>query len=449
MDTRKFVAARSKAEAVARLYSAADCPAPAQPLGPGSKERKDVLTATASRFALDVNTAAAKDVLAREIVEAFGGTWDTRYSSTGQTITLDGLNAVLAPAEERRRLETERELRSLDPAYPPGFHPARDKLEVVRRISSLTGGRPQDLGPGSKERKSVLTELVENLSLPVDARLSKTRLAEAITRYFGLTWTDACWSRGETLTLVGLNTVLAGAEQEVRRGLHASRTRLLQEAQLLVSALAHACPSHWEGRECVQQMVDAEHAKSRQTEWVGWYFEFIGLPALINAYGGGPRRVGATEFDYARAFVWDLKAHAQPNLRQPGHVTGEAPLNDRDSILRCVETTGSLGFLVLSGSSVHDDDGSFDTWHRKMRGSTTARTERSRTLKAAFTPVTVDAYVFQGMSGLESALEKKVLTPFHQGRQASGAARAPKLKLNLGRGREEGYVMASSPLTMT
>lgn len=449
MGASQFIAAKSKTEAVARLYAAADVAAPTPLLGPGSKERKSVLTKTATRFGLHVNTDAAKDVLAREIVEAFGGTWDARYSSTGQTITLAGLNAVLEPAERCRRLEAECELRTLDPIYPPGFSPARDKLEVVRRISSLTGARPQDLGPGSKERKSVLTDLVENLSLPIDTRLSKTRLAAAIVHHFGLTWTDTCWSRGETLTLVGLNTVLAGAERRVLHGIHASHTRLIQEAHLLVSALAHTCPPYWEGRSCVQQMVDNEYAKARQTEWVGWYFEFIGLPALINAYGGGPQRIGATEFDYARTFVWDLKTHAQPGLRRRHDVAGDAPLNDRDAIRQCVENTGSLGFLVLSGSSVPDADGSFDTWHRMVRGNTKARTGRSRTLKAAFTPVTVDAYVLQGTKGLESALEKKVLTAFSQGRQQNGDPRAPKLKLDLGRGRDEGYVMASSALTTT
>lgn len=160
MGASQFIAAKSKTEAVARLYAAADVAAPTPLLGPGSKERKSVLTETATRFGLHVNTDTAKDVLAREIVEAFGGTWDARYSSTGQTITLAGLNAVLEPAERRRRLEAECELRTLDPIYPPGFSPARDKLEVVRRISSLTGARPQDLGPGSKERKSVLTDLL-------------------------------------------------------------------------------------------------------------------------------------------------------------------------------------------------------------------------------------------------------------------------------------------------
>ena len=57
--------------------------------------------------------------------------------------------------------------------------------------------------------------------------------------------------------------------------------------------------------------------------------------------------------------------------------------------------------------------------------------------------MTVDAYVFQGATGVEDALEQRVLISFRQGRQPNGAARRPKLKLDLRRGRENGYVMAS------
>ena len=158
---------------------------------------------------------------------------------------------------------------------------------------------------------------------------------------------------------------------------------------------------------------------------------------------GRPRRIGATEFDYARSFVWDLKAHAQKGLAVPHDVVGQAPLNDRDAILRCARESQSIGFLVLSGAFVPDADGAFDAWHRRVRGSTRQRGPGSRALKAAFRPVTVDAYVFQGATGVEDALEQRVLIAFRQGRQPSGAARRPKLKLDLRRGRENGYVMAS------
>ena len=57
--------------------------------------------------------------------------------------------------------------------------------------------------------------------------------------------------------------------------------------------------------------------------------------------------------------------------------------------------------------------------------------------------MTIDAYLFEGSEEVEAALEQRVLTGFKQGRQQSGAARKPKLLLNLGKAREMGYVAAS------
>ena len=299
METSSFLPAKSKLEAVARLYAAAQTPA--EPLGPGSKEKKSVLTKTAERLSLDVDASAPKDILACQILEKLGQTWDRSFSSTGQTITLRGLNAILAATEAELQRRAVRELRGATPTLPDWFVPARDKLEAVRRISSITGGRPQDLGPGSKERKSVLTDLVDNLGLPLDSRLTKTKLAEAITATLDMPWNDSCWSSGQTVTLNGLNAVLAGAEQRLLHGHGHSvkQLRLQQEARLLVTALAASCPPHWDGRTCVKEMVRSEYGQAKQTEWIGFYFEFVGLPALINAYGGGPVRIGATEFDYS------------------------------------------------------------------------------------------------------------------------------------------------------
>ena len=441
MKMTPFVPAKSKVEAVARLYAAAQ--APAEPLGPGGEEKKSVLTRTAERLALPVDDAAPKDVLARQILEELGKTWDSSFSSAGQTITLAGLNAILFVTEAELRLRATRKLRSEPPIFPSWFTPARNKLEAVRRLSSVTGGRPQDLGPGSKERKSVLIDLVTNLGLPLDTRLSKTRLAGAVAAMLGMPWTEACWSTGETITLEGLNAVLAGAEQRALRGPHGARYRIRQEARLLVTALGGSCPVHWDGRTCVKEMIANEYSKARQTEWVGWYFEFVGLPALVNAYGGGPVRVGVTEFDYAREFVWDLKTHAQKGLNSSCEVSGDTPLNDRESVLRCIEERGSLGFLVLSGSPSFDGSAEFDAWHRKMRGKAAASTsKRPRRLKVALKPLTIQAYTFHGMQETERALANGVLKTFQQGHQPDGRSRRPKFILSLDKAQEAGLVIA-------
>lgn len=442
METSSFLPAKSKLEAVARLYAAAQTPA--EPLGPGSKEKKSVLTKTAERLSLDVDASAPKDILACQILEKLGQTWDRSFSSTGQTITLRGLNAILAATEAELQRRAVRELRGATPTLPDWFVPARDKLEAVRRISSITGGRPQDLGPGSKERKSVLTDLVDNLGLPLDSRLTKTKLAEAITATLDMPWNDSCWSSGQTVTLNGLNAVLAGAEQRLLHGHGHSvkQLRLQQEARLLVTALAASCPPHWDGRTCVKEMVRSEYGQAKQTEWIGFYFEFVGLPALINAYGGGPVRIGATEFDYARNFVWDLKTHGQEKLASPEGLSGEAPLNDRESILQCVEERGLIGFLILSGASSFDGFVEFDAWHRKMRGASASKSLHPRRLKVSLHPVTLQAHVFQGTDEIEQALADGVLKVFGQGHQQSGRPRKPKLKLMLRKAQAAGKVLA-------
>ena len=89
---------------------------------------------------------------------------------------------------------------------------------------------------------------------------------------------------------------------------------------------------------------------------------------MVNAYGGGPVRVGATEFDYAREFVWDLKTHAQEGLDSSCEVSGDAPLNDRESVLRCIEERGSLGFLVLSSSPSFDKSTEFNAYVADQQG---------------------------------------------------------------------------------
>lgn len=439
-----FAQAKSKQEAVARLCALAQVPP--VPLGPGGKEKKSILEAVVEFLFLDVDTGLRKDHLARGILEALGWEWSDRYSSTGQTITLEGLNALLEAAQNECASRVKQKMLSAGARFPEWFRPARNKLEVVRRLSSLTGAEPQDLGPGSKERKSVLVNLARDLGLGVDMSFSKTKLAEAIAYELDMPWTDRCWSRGETLTLEGLNSVLAGAERRVREnwalGAGDSDVSLVQEARLLVAALSSACSVKWDGRGCVSEMREAGHNQWKQIEWVGWYFEFIGLPTLINAYGGGPEKIGSTTFDYVRNYVWDLKTHAEEGARAPGDFKKLAPLNDKSAMDECLSERGSLGFIVLSGSASFGGHVEFDGWHRALRGKGPSTSDNPRKLKVAFEPVCLEAYAFEGEDALQEACKSGELRTFNQGHQASGAPRKPKYQLNLGKARAAGRVKA-------
>src|SRR3954452_844333 len=108
----------------------------------------------------------------------------------------------------------------------PRTRPARSKIEAVARIAALTHGEPERLGPGSKERKSVLVNLAAGLRFPVDSSAPKPDLGNQISRHLGVKWDESCWSTGQTITLEGLNRLLLGAEAYLATRRHAPQLAL-------------------------------------------------------------------------------------------------------------------------------------------------------------------------------------------------------------------------------
>ena len=386
---------QEQAQAVTRIPALTG--SPPETLGPGSKERKSLLVNLAASLGLDVDTEADKPELGRQIATMLGVSWTSDCWSSGQTITLAGLNQLLGGTHRevaRRSSDADRQ----------GFHPARSKLEAVTRISSLTDGPPQALGPGSKERKSVLTDLAAGLDLAVDTTLSKPALAREIVTAMNGVWDETCWSTGHTITLEGLNRVLAMTEATLSQRGSRDSVRTFstpaKEAAALLAALSSSMPGYMNGKACVREMLAAESKHWAQDEWRGFYFEFVGLPALVNTFGGGPTAVANTTFDYSLGEIWDLKCH--------GDDSHTAILNAKAAIDECLKTRG-VGLLVLSGTT-ETDDGEFRAWHRDLRvknGRVPRRRTRppafQRRSKCAFSPTRLDAFFIASASALDSA----------------------------------------------
>lgn len=436
----RFLPARSKLEAVTRI--SATTHSPPEGLGPGSKERKSVLVNLAAGLDISVTTQADKPGLGEQIARGLQMGWGVDCWSAGQTITLIGLNRLLEGAErEVKRREVQA------PAVV-AFVPARSKLEAVSRISALTDAPAETLGPGSKERKSALVNLAIGLSLTVDSRRNKPEVGAQIAAALGATWDPGCWSAGQTITLIGLNRLLEAGQREVER-CHGSLLRGLfrtarEEAAAILEALALVIPRHMEGRNCVGQMLEAEYSQWAQDEWAGFFFEFIGLPALVNAFSGGPVAFGNTIFDYGLTQVWDLKLHAA--------IGGAAPLNAMDAIDACLDAGRGLGFIVLSGDTEYDD-GAFRQWIRELRAAQGKKPAKRKTpasyvrkSKARFTPTKLEVFYFADAETLEGARNTGALTVMNQGRQSSGAERRPKYGLNLAKARATGLVLAAKTL---
>ncbi|MFC3687204.1 DUF262 domain-containing protein [Aquipuribacter hungaricus] len=89
----RYESARTKAEVVARMYFLGN--RVAEPLGPGSKEKKSALVALGRHLQMDLEPVAGKHECARLIASALGVPWDDTCISAGDTITLTGLNRLV------------------------------------------------------------------------------------------------------------------------------------------------------------------------------------------------------------------------------------------------------------------------------------------------------------------------------------------------------------------
>lgn len=318
---------------------------------------------------------------------------------------------------------------------------AKTKFEAVNKISMLTGSGPETLGPGSKERKSVLINLHRGLGLGDATGHSKIELGGKIAARLGVAWDKSCYSTGETITLDGLNRLLAAAtavieDTRVRTGLSASDEATMYSAVILQQILAQRSPGKpkfdfvWDGRIAVEEMVAANFSHARQTEWPGWYFEFKTLTSLINAFGGGPHKVGGTEFDYRNIRTWDLKSHSETNPI--------APLNDKHAI-RTAASHDGIGFIILGGKPRYSEEDEFYRWHNEVIRGNPPETRRpnSRKLKTGFELRSLTFNFVDNMHTLTRLEHDGVLTDFKQGRQADGSPRNLKYNLNCVRARQD------------
>ena len=307
------------------------------------------------------------------------------------------------------------------------FVPARNKLEVVARISNLTNSGPETLGPGSKEHKSVVLNLARGMGLAVSENETKQGIASRIVQTSGRKWTDECESVGQTITLVGLNLILqTGFEYFGKLNSYQSLIEMTLEEELkrISEVVMEKTPRLMDGVEAIHEMKEAEFSQWRATEWQGFYFEFKVRPELITRLGGGPKKIGSTSFDYALNRTWDMKVHST-STRHGKRSELNCALNDAES-MRIAVAQGGVGLMILSGEPTYDWD--FTRWHKKFRSGSDE--EPKKALKKSFKSERMDFFFIPTLSRLEEALESGEFALFKQGKQPTGEARKVKYSLN-------------------
>ena len=313
------------------------------------------------------------------------------------------------------------------------FVPARNKLEVVARISNLTNSGPETLGPGSKEHKSVVLNLARGMGLAVSENETKQGIASRIVQTSGRKWTDECESVGQTITLVGLNLILqTGFEYFGKLNSYQSPIEMTLEEELkrISEVVMEKTPRLMDGVEAIHEMKEAEFSQWRATEWQGFYFEFKVRPELITRLGGGPKKIGSTSFDYALNRTWDMKVHST-STRHGKKSELNCALNDAES-MRIAVAQGGVGLMILSGEPTYDWD--FTRWHKKFRSGSDE--EPKKALKKSFKSERMDFFFIPTLSRLEEALESGEFAIFKQGKQPTGEARKVKYSLNFNKSLE-------------
>ncbi len=191
----------------------------------------------------------------------------------------------------------------------------------------------------------------------------------------------------------------------------------------LVEAVVDIVPSHLDGQTCIAEMKDRESRNWRQSEWPGFYIEELLLERLGPRLGvkAGPQVLNTT-FDAELGRVFDIKTHDE--------LSGtDVILNAADATDAVLARFGALGFLIVNGVAERDDDWSFYEWHEAQKG--TGKRQGGRYRKRAFTPTRVDFFLFSSVRVLRSAVETGFMMQTPQGRQASGATRKDKYRMNL------------------
>ena len=209
------------------------------------------------------------------------------------------------------------------------------------------------------------------------------------------------------------------------------------EAEAFVGAIARVLPLKVFGRSAIVEMRDGGSRHWRQSEWPGFYTEFLVERdvAEVLPVRRGPT-FGCTEFDFSYRHTWDIKTHSTNST----NASSWCPGNDLEAVEACIDAKGGLGYIVISGPSEYSDsDPDFRRWHTELKGGKSAYTKareargrRSRRLKTTFVPEEILAIWFGSIEDVDRGVHEGWIRGFQKGmRNADGGVRSEKISVDV------------------
>lgn len=173
----------------------------------------------------------------------------------------------------------------------------------------------------------------------------------------------------------------------------------------------------WDGKRCIIEMKDADYTHWRQTEWVGFYLEFLMERTNLPGVAQFKLFVGNTSFNgCAGKNIIDYKTSS---------IDEDVLLNDKKAVDYIVQKYGELGYVIIKGIAEKEEDNEMDIWRKGLTGKSKYVIEgeksgrKHRKLKTKFVLIKI---IYVGIN--KQNIHK--LRTFNQGVNSDGKPRNPK-----------------------
>ena len=195
---------------------------------------------------------------------------------------------------------------------------------------------------------------------------------------------------------------------------------MLAPKELLISLIGYIprLKEDWYAQECIIEMRDAGYHNWKQTEWIGFYLEYLTESINIPGVANLKLFVGNTTFNgCAGKNVIDYKTSSKPEA--------DIILNDQEAMSRVVNRYKELGYIIIKGETLKEENNELDLWRQSLSGKSKyviageQMGRRHRKLKTVFAPQNL-LYVAITSKNI------KQLKVFNQGRNSDGNPRNPK-----------------------
>ncbi len=175
--------------------------------------------------------------------------------------------------------------------------------------------------------------------------------------------------------------------------------------------------SEWDAKECILEMKEKEYHNWKQTEWVGFYLEFITERTNIPGVAQFKISEGNVSFNgIAGKNVIDYKTSSSNE---------GIPLNDINATDKIVKKYKELVYIIIKGEVKKEKNKELDKWRKELTGKSKYVLKgenmgrKHRKLKTKFFPKQI-LYISINKKNIKN------LEIFNQGRNADGSPRNPK-----------------------